>query len=84
MKSVNDKSCTDQETARKPYVAPRATRLSPDQAKELLLQRADINDPRSSACSDKSKNFGGSKTHRAAGSKMLHGEVAKERKQERL
>lgn len=45
LKSVNDKSCTDQETARKPYVAPRATRLSPDQAKELLLQRADINDP---------------------------------------
>jgi hypothetical protein len=29
--------------------------------------------PRSSACSDKSKNFGGSKAHRAAGSKMLHG-----------
>jgi hypothetical protein len=48
MKSVNDKSCTDQETGRKPYVAPRATRLSPDQAEELLLQRADINDPRSS------------------------------------
>ena len=83
MKSVNDKSCTDQETARKPYVAPRATRLSPDQAKELLVQRADINDPRSSACSDKSKNFGGSKTHRATSSKMLHGGVA-ERKQERL
>ena len=44
LKSVNDKSCTV-EIARKPYVAPRATRLSPDQAKELLLQRADINDP---------------------------------------
>jgi hypothetical protein len=26
-------------------VAPRASRLSPDQAKQLLLQRADINDP---------------------------------------
>jgi len=26
-----------------------------------------------SACSEKSKNFGGSKTHRAAGSKMLQG-----------
>jgi hypothetical protein len=53
--------------------ASRATLLSPDQAKKLLLQRAYIMIPRSSACSDKSKNFGGSKTHRAAGSKMLHG-----------
>ena len=41
--------------------------------KSLLEEVAILALLRPGACSDKSKNFGGSKTHRAAGSKMLHG-----------
>ena len=31
---------------RKPYVAPRLQRISPDAAKDLLLPDADTNDPK--------------------------------------
>lgn len=45
MNSIDDKTRSDGRDVRKPYIAPRATRLSPDEAKALLLQSADINDP---------------------------------------
>ena len=59
LKSVNDKSCTDQET---PPVC------HPIRPRSCFFREPTSMIPRSSACLDKSTNFGGSETHRAAGS----------------
>jgi hypothetical protein len=36
---------TKSQTERKPYVAPTYHRLTPEAAKQLLLEKADVNDP---------------------------------------
>ncbi len=40
--SLEKKSSTK---GKKPYIAPAYKRLTPDEAKQFLLRRADVNDP---------------------------------------
>ena len=43
--NVEKMNATRKLKIRKPYVAPRLQRISPDAAKDLLLRDADTNDP---------------------------------------